>query len=39
MNTQYGGVTGSLLPLDTTAVNDRIRVAVGSRRLAEAEKR
>jgi hypothetical protein len=36
MNTQYGGVTGALFPLDTTAVNDRIRVALGSRRLADA---
>jgi hypothetical protein len=38
MNTQYGGITGKLLPLDTTAVNDRIRVALGSRRLADAQK-
>jgi hypothetical protein len=40
-NTQYGG-TGmnqlKLLPLDTTAVNDRIRVTLGSRRLAESAK-
>jgi hypothetical protein len=36
MNTQYGGVTGGLLPLDSTGVNDRIRVALGSRRLADA---
>jgi hypothetical protein len=36
MNTQYGGMTAALLPLDTTAVNDRIRVALGSRRLADA---
>jgi hypothetical protein len=36
MNTQYGGVTGALLPLDTIGVNDRIRVALGSRRIADA---
>ena len=38
MNTQYGGASGSLLPLDTTAVNDRIRVALGSRRLVDASR-
>jgi len=36
LNTQYGGSTMSLMPLDTSAVNDRIRVALGSRRLADA---
>jgi hypothetical protein len=36
LNTQYGGVGSKILPLDTTAVNDRIRVTLGSRRLAEA---
>jgi hypothetical protein len=39
LNTQYGGPTMKLvkpLPLDTTAVNDRIRVTLGSRRLADA---
>jgi hypothetical protein len=41
MNTQYGGATMKLVklsPLDTTAVNDRIRLALGSRRLADAAK-
>ena len=39
LNTQYGGATMKLvkpLPLDTTAVNDRIRLDLGSRRLADA---
>jgi hypothetical protein len=39
LNTQYGGATMKLVklsPLDTTAVNDRIRVTLGSRRLADA---
>lgn len=30
LNTQYGGAESKLLPLDTTAVNDRIRRALGS---------
>ena len=41
LNTQYGGAsltTVKLSPLDTTAVNDRIRLALGSRRLADAAK-
>jgi hypothetical protein len=40
-NTQYGGANMKLLklsPNDTTAVNDRIRVALGSRRLADASR-
>jgi hypothetical protein len=36
LNTQYGGADSKLRPLDTTAVNDRIRLALGSRRLADA---
>ena len=36
LNTQYGGAETKMLPLDTTAVNDRIRLALGSRRLADA---
>jgi len=36
LNTQYGGADGKPRPLDTTAVNDRIRLALGSRRLADA---
>jgi hypothetical protein len=39
LNTQYGGATMELVklsPLDTTAVNDRIRRALCSRRLADA---
>ncbi len=39
LNTQYSGATIKLVtlsPLDTTAVNDRIRVTLGSRRLADA---
>jgi hypothetical protein len=36
LNTQYGGPQGLPMPLDTTAVNDRIRLALGSRRLADA---
>jgi hypothetical protein len=38
LNTQYGGAEAKPLPLDTTGVNDRIRVALGSRRLADAGK-
>ena len=38
LNTQYGGAEARPLPLDTTGVNDRIRVALGSRRLADAAK-
>jgi hypothetical protein len=38
LNTQYGGASSAMMPLDTTAVNDRIRVALGSRRLADAAK-
>jgi hypothetical protein len=38
LNTQYGGAEVKPLPLDTTGVNDRIRVALGSRRLADAAK-
>jgi hypothetical protein len=38
LNTQYGGAELKPLPLDTTGVNDRIRVALGSRRLADAAK-
>jgi hypothetical protein len=38
MNTQYGGASTSMLPLDTTAVNDRIRVTLGSRRFADSAK-
>jgi hypothetical protein len=38
LNTQYGGAEVKPLPLDTMGVNDRIRVALGSRRLAEAAK-
>jgi hypothetical protein len=36
LNTQYGGAKAEPMPLDTTGVNDRIRVALGSRRLADA---
>jgi len=36
LNTQYGGASTKMLPLDTTGVNDRIRVTLGSRRIAEA---
>jgi hypothetical protein len=36
LNTQYGGADSKLRPLDTTAVNDRIRLALGSRRLSDA---
>jgi hypothetical protein len=35
---QHGGAEAKPLPLDTTGVNDRIRVALGSRRLADAAK-
>lgn len=38
LNTQYGGADAKPMPLDTTGVNDRIRVALGSRRLADAAK-
>ena len=38
LNTQYGGARMTLLPLDTTAVNDRIRRGLGSRALADAQK-
>ena len=38
LNTQYGGAEAKPLPLDTIGVNDRIRVALGSRRLADAAK-
>ena len=38
LNTQYGGVETKPMPLDTTGVNDRIRVALGSRQLADAAK-
>jgi hypothetical protein len=38
LNTQYGGAATTLLPLDTTAVNDRIRRGLGSRALADAQK-
>jgi hypothetical protein len=38
LNTQYGGAEAKPLPLDTTGVNDRIRVALGSRRLGDAAK-
>jgi hypothetical protein len=38
LNTQYGGAEAKPLPLDTTGVNDRIRVALGSRKLADAAK-
>jgi hypothetical protein len=38
LNTQYGGTSSALLPLDTAAVNDRIRLALGSRRLADSAK-
>jgi len=38
LNTQYGGADAKPMPLDSTGVNDRIRVALGSRRLADAAK-
>ena len=38
LNTQYGGAAAAPMPLDTTGVNDRIRVALGSRRLRDAAK-
>ena len=36
LNTQYGGASAKPMPLDTTGVNDRIRVTLGSRRLVDA---